>query len=109
MSDVISNAGSEEVRSDGDPSRGLDDTARMEETLDDKARMADTVIRLLEEDVRVLRGRLAAEMVRNNRDKEEARLRKMVRQLKKENSILVEEKSGLTRRLAAKIALPGRR
>ena len=77
--------------------------------MDDKARMADTVIRLLEEDVRVLRGRLAAEMVRNNRDKEEARLRKMVRQLKKENSILVEEKSVLTRRMAAKIALPGRR
>jgi hypothetical protein len=76
--------------------------------LDDKARTADAVILLLEEDVRSLRKRLAGEMVARNSDTE-ARLRQRIRQLEAENGMLIGEKQELTLRMAAVDALPGRR
>ena len=86
-----------------------EELAAVDHHLDRRAREADTVIGLLEEDNRQLRSRLAAEMVLNNRA-DEVKLRNRIKQLKAENSLLVKEKHEMTRKMASVMTAPaGRR
>jgi hypothetical protein len=74
--------------------------------VDDRVHTAESVILLLENDVRPLRKRLAAEMVAHDA---EAGLRERIRQLETENSRLIEEKRELTLQMESVHSLPGSR